>query len=181
MPRRITLRGNGLILFKTIHANYVKTWKEYQKTGSYRKGARWNSAGTPVMYLSSNPQNAVLELANYATTPKEANKLHRLVVFDFPALKLNAVRPEELPGSWNVPGHEKTTQLAGDNWLGMQEYNGFIVPSVAINEDISTHPINEIREAAWANVIVDIASIDLDKVTLIEEYSPVFSGRMFAS
>ena len=63
-----------MILFKTIHKDYVSTWQDYQKTSSYRVGARWSSAEVPVMYASSNAQNSMLEIANYMPKPSLVNK-----------------------------------------------------------------------------------------------------------
>jgi len=158
----------------------VKTWAEYHKTGSFLNGARWNSSGTPAMYLSLNIQNAMLEVANYSVSPKMANKLYRIVVFEFSSLRLYEVAPEELPVNWNSDTHGSETQIIGDKLLISEEYDGFIAPSAGINNEIVEHSLNEVRRAAYANVIVNIEKYGHGRVVLIDDYSPIFSQRMFA-
>ena len=168
-----------MILFKVINKDFITTWTDYQKTHSYRKGARWNSPGTPAMYLSSNIQNAMLEIANYSISPKMANKLYRLVVFEFSSLRLHELAPKELPDNWNRGTHGIETQGLGDRLLTSDEYDGFRAPSVGINGEVVQHPLNEVRQTAYANVIVNIEKYGHDKVKLVDSYSPIFSRQMF--
>ena len=169
-----------MILFKVIHKDYVNGWNEYQKTSSFKNGARWNSPGTPVLYLSSNIQNAMLETANYAPNPHMVNKLYRMAVFEFSALRLYEMTPSDLPNNWNRDGHEFETQDVGDRLLLSDEYDGFLAPSVAINNDIVTHSFNEVRRSAYGNVVVNILKYGLGKARLIDSYEPVYSQRMFS-
>ncbi|BFM18773.1 hypothetical protein R50073_49560 (plasmid) [Maricurvus nonylphenolicus] len=169
-----------MILFKIIHKDFVSGWADYQKTGSFRNGARWNSPGTPVMYLSSNIQNAMLEIANYSISPRMANKLFRMAVFEFASLRLYEMSPEDLPVTWNADEHGTDTQEIGDKLLSSDSYDGFMAPSAAINNDIVRHPLNDVRRSAYGNVIVNIEKYGQDKAELIDSYSPIFSQRMFS-
>lgn len=169
-----------MILFKIIHKDFVSGWADYQKTGSFRNGARWNSPGTPVMYLSSNIQNAMLEIANYSISPRMANKLFRMAVFEFASLRLYEMSPEDLPVTWNADEHGTDTQEIGDKLLSSDSYDGFMAPSAAINNDIVSHPLNDVRKSAYGNVIVNIEKYGQDKAELIDSYSPIFSQRMFS-
>jgi len=168
-----------LILFKAVHEDYVEGWKDYEKTASFRNGARWNLAKTPVMYLSTNVQNAMLELANYSISVEAANTLYDIVVFDFPSLRLYEVKPEDLPANWNRVPFDHETQEQGDLFLTNHNYDGFVVPSVALCENIVKNPINEIRSSAYANVVINLEKVGLDKVEVLGRYKPVFSNRMF--
>lgn len=157
----------------------MKSWAEYQKTSSFRNGARWNSPGTPAMYLSLNIQNAMLEIANYSISPKIANELYRIAVFEFSSLRLYEMRPEELPDNWNRDTHGVDTQELGSGFLKNEKYDGFRAPSVGINDDIVRHSLNEVRSSAYANVIVNIEKYGQERAKLIDNYSPVFSQKMF--
>lgn len=168
-----------MILFKTIHRDYVESWAKYQKTSSFLNGARWNSPGIPAMYLSLNIQNAMLEIANYSISPKIANELYRIAVFEFSSLRLYEMTPKELPVTWNKDTHGADTQMLGNRFLTDDEYDGFRAPSVGINNDIVRHSLNEVRSSAYANVIVNIEKYGHGRAKLIDDYSPVFSQKMF--
>jgi hypothetical protein len=132
------------------------------------------------MYLSSNIQNAMLEIANYSISPRMANKLFRMAVFEFASLRLYEMSPEDLPVTWNADEHGTDTQEIGDKLLSSDSYDGFMAPSAAINNDIVRHPLNDVRRSAYGNVIVNIEKYGQDKAELIDSYSPIFSQRMFS-
>lgn len=168
-----------MILFKTIHKDYVSTWQDYQKTRSYRAGARWNSAEVPVMYASSNAQNSMLEIANYMPKPSLVNKLFRLAVFEFPSLRLHKIEPTELPSNWHDFNKPNEPKALGDKYLNSSKYDGIVVPSATINRDVATHEVNAIRESVYANVVVNLETIGLTNIKLIDSFTPVYSHSMF--
>lgn len=131
------------------------------------------------MYLASNVQNAMLEIANYSISPKMANKLYRLVIFEFPTPDLYRVEPSELPLGWNDQGHTSTVQHFGDNLLRSPNRNGFIVPTVAVHETIAINDQDDVRETAYHNVVLNLATFDLSAVRIVDELNPIFSPRMF--
>lgn len=169
-----------MILFRVIGKNYVNEWNHWDKTGSYRKGARWNSAGTPVMYFSSNPQNAMLETSNYFATPRLANAATVMCVFECTALSLHSIEPSELPSNWDAAIAPGETRKLGDEHLHNDRYDGIIVPSVGIHGAIASHELNEIRESSYANVVLNPTRSRVAELRLIETLTPVFSQRMFA-
>lgn len=158
---------------------FVKGWSDYELTSSYKNGARWNSAKIPVLYFSSNVQNAMLETSNYEPNPDKVNKFYSIAVFDCPELRLHTIDAEDLPSQWNCNTHIRELQLMGDDLLLSDKYDGIIVPSATINADIATHPINSVRQASYANVIINPQSVGLDKIRLVDAYQPVYSSRMF--
>ncbi|WP_445766791.1 RES family NAD+ phosphorylase [Rheinheimera sp.] len=170
-----------MILFKAIHKNYVNSWKDYQKTSSFRTGARWNSAGIAAMYTSVNPQNAMLEIANYLASPKLVNAMYVLSVFEFPSLRLHNLVPNELPPGWHSVTKPIQAKLLGDKYLNDPNYDGIVVPSVTINQTVATHPVNDIRAAAYGNVVVNLETIGVNKITLVDSFSPIYSSSMFAN
>lgn len=118
-----------MILFRALHKRYVEKWQEYEKGSSYKLGARWNEPETPVLYMSSNVQNAMLELANYCTSPNVANTLFVIGVFEVPTLRLKEVQPEEMNPLWAQFPFNVSTQQFGSKILLGARYDGLIVPS----------------------------------------------------
>lgn len=167
-----------MILFKTIHNDYVDLWKDYNKTSSFKLGARWNNASTPVLYTSSNAQNAMLEIANYVKSPKIVNRNFKLAVFQFPELRLHSIDPKELPAKWHDPIHATEVKALGDKYLLDPNWDGIVVPSATINREVATHSINTIRQSVYANVIVNPDNIGLDRITLIDKFSPIYCSSM---
>lgn len=168
-----------MILFKTIHKDYVSTWADYAKTTSFRNGARWNNPNIPVMYTSSNAQNAMLEIANYITSPKMVNQFYRMAVFEFPELRLHTIEPLALPANWFLDPHEQEAKDLGDRYLTDTNCDGIKVPSATINREIATHSINTIRTSVYANVIVNLEHVGMARIKLIDSFTPVYSLSMF--
>tara|TARA_Y100001963_G_C6649168_1_gene384844 strand:+ start:89 stop:610 length:522 start_codon:yes stop_codon:yes gene_type:complete len=168
-----------MILFKVIQKNYVGTWADFQKTSSFRNGARWNSSGVAAMYTSVNPQNAMLEIANYLGTPKLVNAMYVMCVFEFPSLRLHHLTPEELPADWYSVSKPDSAKKLGDSYLNNTNIDGIVVPSVTINQSIAMHPLNEVRAATYGNVVVNIETIGVDKIRLVDRFSPIYSSSMF--
>ena len=131
------------------------------------------------MYLASNAQNAMLEIANYAVSPRMANTLYRLVVFEFPATRLYETAPDELPPRWNERVHHSGVQQFGDRLLRQDDYEGFRVPTVALPTQISLHPRDTVRTTANLNVVLHPPRIALDRVKILDSVTPVFSSAMF--
>lgn len=171
-----------MILFKAVNKNYAASWAEYEKTSSYKKGARWNEVGTPVLYMSKNIQNAMLEIANYVTSPAMANAMYAICVFEFPELRLHTIEPKELPGDWADENHPASTSALGSKYLNdSANYDGIIVPSTTINHGIATHVINSVRASAYGNVVINPNTIGTAKIKLIETLDPIYSKRMFSA
>lgn len=168
-----------MILFRALHKKYAKTWTDYKKGSSYKVGARWNVASTPVMYFSSNVQNAMLELGSYVKSPKIANKLFAIGVFECPTLKLKEIQPEELPTNWQQYPFNIATQKYGTEILNDEKYDGLIAPSATINPELAASMQNELRNCIYANVIVNPERDALKRMTLLESFEPIYSNRMF--
>lgn len=169
-----------MILFRIIHNNYVDTWADIKRTASYRKGARWNSAGVPAFYAALNPQSAMLEVANYVASPKLANQTHTLAVFEVPSsLRLHYLTPTELPKEWYAASKPDTVKACGDKYLTKMSCHGIVVPSVTVNEAIAMHGSNAIREPSYANVVLNTEHVGIDNIKLIDTYTPIYAQAMF--
>ncbi|GGW82265.1 RES family NAD+ phosphorylase [Alteromonas halophila] len=170
-----------MILFKTIKTPYVDTWYDYSKTATFKSGGRWNSAGIAAMYTSTNPQNAMLELGNYCSSPKMANTLYKLLIFEVKELRLFEVDVTQLPSNWDRKPHGGACSTIGDRVLSDVNYDGLLIPSATINKDAATHPVNSVRKAAYANVVMNISHMDETDMRVIDVCSPVFSTQMFSA
>jgi RES domain-containing protein len=102
----------------------VKAWriskKRYAKNafdgeGAYRYGGRWNSRGVRVVYLSSSPALAALEvLVNADAQLLLAVPYVAIAVeFDEPLV----TRPERLPKNWRDDPPPKSAARIGDDWV----------------------------------------------------------------
>ncbi|OEE38330.1 hypothetical protein A1QO_02825 [Vibrio genomosp. F10 str. ZF-129] len=168
-----------MILFRALHKRYVSQWNEYDKGSSFKDGARWNQANTPVMYFSSNVQNAMLELANYATTPTIANGLFVIGAFECTALRLKELDPKMLPNGWEQYPFHIATQDYGSTILHDDDYDGLVVPSCAINTTLASSPHNEVRRSLYANVILNPEKPAFKTMKLMDTFEPIYSNRMF--
>ncbi|WP_336926200.1 RES family NAD+ phosphorylase [Vibrio cholerae] len=170
-----------MILFRALHKRYVENWQEYEKGSSYKLGARWNEPETPVLYMSSNVQNAMLELANYCTSPNVANTLFVIGVFEVPTLRLKEVQPEEMNPLWAQFPFNVSTQQFGSKTLLDARYDGLIVPSSTINNALAMSEHNEVRKSIFANIVLNPKKESVSKMALLETFNPVYSNRMFNS
>lgn len=168
-----------MILFKTVKNDYINTWDKYHLTSSFRDGARWNLPGTPVIYLSSNVQNAMLEIANYVPDPRMVNAHYSVVIFEVPELSIHTIEPKELPTDWDSDSHQLSTQILGTQYLSDPEYGSILVPSATINSQIAAHRVNSIRVCVYANVVLNPEVIGLTNIQVREVIAPVYSSRMF--
>jgi RES domain-containing protein len=99
--------------------------------GGMRAGARWHSAGHPVVYCSEHPALALLERLAHLEID-DANDLpttYKLLMIEFSEEVATGVLDiATLPPDWsrNVP----LTRTIGDNWLARKETALLAVPSV---------------------------------------------------
>ncbi|WP_141193250.1 MULTISPECIES: RES family NAD+ phosphorylase [unclassified Vibrio] len=171
-----------MILFKTMRADLTDPSKllDYEKTSSFKYGARWNSQGTGALYFSSNVQNAMLELANYVDSPKMANVSSVVAVYELSdSVALHEIIPNQLNDDWNTYPYPAQLQLFGDSLLKNPYIDGIIAPSISINDDIARSKFNAIRRSCYANIILDPTSSVMNTIRLIDTVKPIYSDRMF--
>jgi RES domain-containing protein len=84
--------------------------------GAYRYGGRWNSRGVRVVYLSSSPALAALEVLVNAADPQLLHTVPYVVIsveFDQSLL----TRAERLPKNWKEDPPPKSAARIGDAWV----------------------------------------------------------------
>jgi RES domain-containing protein len=118
----------------------VKAWriskKRYAKNafdgeGAYRYGGRWNSPGVRVVYLSSSPALAALEvLVNAADAQLLQTIPYVAIAVEFDESLVT--RPERLPKNWKDDPPPKSATRIGDAWVMSAASLLLEVPSAVI-------------------------------------------------
>jgi RES domain-containing protein len=117
----------------------VKAWriskKRYAKNaldgeGAYRYGGRWNSRGVRVVYLSSSPALAALEVLVNADAQLLLAVPYVAIAVEFDESLVT--RPERLPKNWRDDPPPKSAARIGDNWVVSAASLLLEVPSAVI-------------------------------------------------
>jgi RES domain-containing protein len=91
-------------------------------------GARWSSAGRPVIYAADSFAGSILEILAHATRPRTLPGPHHAVRIDVPDSALEALDPADLP-EWEIAG-SGAARAFGDQWLAEGRSPALSVPSV---------------------------------------------------
>lgn len=136
---------------------------------SYRDGARWNSAGYPVLYFALSPATAMLEMANYLPSPRLVPRDYRLGIYELPATVVVDEMPiEQLPDDWAIYPYPTSTQRIGNDWLRQENAVALLVPSTAVSRGLE-------RIA-----VLNPAHPECVKIQLVEAVSEIYNQRSFS-
>ncbi len=127
--------------------------------GAFRYGARWNSAGTRLLYTAENAALAMLEaLAHITMLPlKEPYCMARISIPDDVA----DICPSSLPANWNIQPPPDLLAAIGDSFCKKGENLAAKVPSVLMPENFNylinpLHPLfSKIKLVAITNISFD--------------------------
>ena len=117
----------------------MKAWriskKRYAKNaldgeGAYRYGGRWNSSGVRVVYLSSSPALAALEVLVNADAQLLQAVPYVAIAVEFDESLVT--RPERLPKNWRDDPPPKAAARIGDAWVMSAASLLLEVPSAVI-------------------------------------------------
>jgi RES domain-containing protein len=126
--------------------------------------ARWNFAGTPMVYTSTSLALAAVEFFVHLDPSEAPVGLISLMAEVPDELATERVEIEQLPRDWHRTNHKDLQQL-GTDWARSQRSLALIVPSAAV-------------EGEW-NVLLNPAHTDFEKVQ-IDEFRPFhYDERMF--
>jgi RES domain-containing protein len=107
------------------------TKNAFDGEGAYRYGGRWNSRGVRVVYLSSSPALAALEVLVNAANPQLLHTIpHVAIPVEFADSLLT--RPERLPKNWKEDPPPKSAARIGDTWIMSGDSLLLEVPSAVI-------------------------------------------------
>ena len=115
-----------MLVYRVAQARWAK---DLSGEGSSLFGGRWNSRGNAMIYTSSTPSLALLEiLAHSSIAPIEQT----LVTFDIPSKSIHKIAPKHLPEGWDKIPPGLPSQQFGDNFLSMGKWMAMRVPSVIL-------------------------------------------------
>jgi RES domain-containing protein len=136
--------------------------------GALLAGGRWNSAGTPMVYLASSLALAVLEVFVHMDLSESPEDMISLMI-DIPVEK-DTLEGEKaavlrlLPSSWRERG-SRATQKLGDEWIVSGRSAVLPVPSVVVPGE-------------W-NVLLNPLHRDASRIKVLETKPFRFDARMF--
>ncbi len=99
--------------------------------GARLAGGRWNSPGTPVVYLSGSASLAMLETLVHL---QSRELLKRYVLFEalFDERLVTAIEGKALPRTWRGSPPPAAVQRIGDDWFAQCRSAVLRVPSVIV-------------------------------------------------
>jgi RES domain-containing protein len=125
-------RSEAITAWRIVKKRYASS--AFDGEGARRYGGRWNTPGTPVVYLSDSRALAMLEvlagLRSVAPLPAFA-----VVPAVFDASLVLRLENESLPAEWRQSPPHPVAQRIGDAWVGQGNSAILRVPSVIVPEE----------------------------------------------
>ena len=91
-------------------------------------GARWNSAGRPVIYASDSFAGAILEILAHSLRPRTLPGLHHAVRITIPDHMVESLDEGDLPG-WEERDSAAALEY-GDGWLAEMRTPVLVAPAL---------------------------------------------------
>lgn len=137
--------------------------------GARLYGGRWNPVGTPLVYASTSPELALLEvLVHLDGTPLSDLPPYAQVTLSVPDDLVEIITLAELPLNWHqVPGSDAAAQFLLPRLQPQHPYLAFVVPS-------SVSPNSPTR-----NVLLNPTHPRIGEITVVDTISPfIFDERL---
>ncbi|UFH57833.1 RES family NAD+ phosphorylase [Spirosoma sp. KNUC1025] len=143
--------------------------------GSAKRGERWNPVGVDVLYTSSSPELALVEvLANLMPIRLDELPTYYLITIHLPNEQaLKVYRVDQLPPDWNTPVRTTQLQTFLGEWLTGTRELAVALPSAVV--PFSTNVILHRSHAAFEQVSVEsIQPFTVDgRLVLPTNYGPL--------
>ena len=154
------------LAYRLQKAAYVPTLLRGE--GARRYGGRWNLVGTPLVYASTTPELAMLEVMVHADgTPLRDLPPLVLVTLDVPDELVEFLVPAQLPAGWQrVPAPPELPSFLAPYLRPDYPALAFAVPSVVLPGSPSR------------NLLLNPAHPQLDRVTIVAVAEHVFDQRL---
>ena len=141
-------------VFRLIKERFIET---PLSGGSAKRGERWNPIGVDVLYTSSSPELALVEvLANLMPIRLDELPTYYLITIQVPdSQAIRSYRVGQLPPDWNTPVRTTGLQTFLGEWLRGTQELAVALPSAVV--PFSTNLILHRTHPAFEQV--DIESI----------------------
>ena len=107
----------------------VSRFKDLKGAGGLKAGARWHTAGRPVVYLAESPAGALLEVCVH-TAANDIPPEFTLLEVEGPDAPVTTITPDQLAEDWTT--NLSVTRAVGDAWLAGGDSALLRVPSVIV-------------------------------------------------
>lgn len=133
--------------------------------GAAKRGARWNSKGSEIIYTASSRALAMAEVAlhfSYATVPDD----YQMMTISIPdTTSIELLKLSNLPDSWLVHPPLESTKIFGDDFLSRSKFCLLKVPSAVVMDDY--------------NILINPNHKQFSKIKILETKDFKFDMRLF--
>jgi len=105
--------------------------RAFDGEGARRYGGRWNSVGTPIVYLAENAALAILELLVHIENTAAMDR-YVLIPVEFHRDMVRVLHKKSIPRNWSAYPPPSTTQSIGDRLVAQGKDLLLSVPSVVV-------------------------------------------------
>ena len=137
-------------LVKQRHADTA-----FDGEGARRFGGRWNSRGTPLVYLSASLSLAALELFVHLNAEDARLRLTAIPVTIPNGIAIDEVSTDELPRGWRTEPPSDACKAFGSAWVNTGSAALLKIPSVIVPREFNY--LANPRHAAFAQLTARIA------------------------
>jgi len=116
--------------YRVTHTDYRES--AFSGEGARLYGGRWNEKGSPVIYLSSDPALAVLEVLVHLEDDEELDNFCMFEV-EFSQEQVFIVDNSLLPENWKEYPAPSSTVRFGQTWIESEVSLAMRVPSVTLS------------------------------------------------
>jgi RES domain-containing protein len=129
--------------------------------GARRNGARWNSAGRPVVYTAGSLALAIVELLVHTDPDIIPRDLFAYEIEIPDSCSTRRISAANLPGGWDAHNDLQSCQTVGDTWLASGTECVLAVPSAIVPEE-ENFLINPRHPAAAAIQVISSRPFSFD-------------------
>jgi len=130
--------------------------------GAALKGARWNSAGTEIIYTASNRSLAMAEVAVHLTIANLPADYVMVTIYIPDDVSVMTLNVKDLPKAWNSFPYKQSTQIFGDIFISANKFCLLKTPSAVTMGDFNIL-INPFHPDFKGIKIIEIAPFPFDR------------------
>jgi RES domain-containing protein len=116
--------------YRICQQRYAHT--AFDGEGARLYGGRWNSKGTPMVYLAGSVALAQLEMLVHLDSDSVLMQRYVVIPVDIPESVVAPLPTEEVPTEWDSAGSRQQTVRTGDDWSRSRRSAVLKVPSAVV-------------------------------------------------